>query len=375
MKLAIVTSHPIQYNAPFFRELNEHPSIEPHVFFTQTSETVRFDPDFNREVKWDVNLTDGYRSEQHEGDTSSGKSILIQRLKELAPDAILMYGWNVPGHLSVMRAMHGTTPIWFRGDSHLLDPLPFWKRLARKLLLTWIYRHVDHCFTVGTHNEDYFLWCGIRPRQLSRAPHAIDHVWFEQDHEKRTQQAQEWRKKLDIPLEAKVILFAGKLEPKKEPELLIRAWQNLMDENTHLVIAGSGILEDTLKLEFGHIKHLHFVGFQNQSAMPILYRMADVFCLPSKGPGETWGLAVNEALSCGVPCVVSTMVGCANDILTSPALGSPFQSGDQTALSEALRQQLSSPPPDNEALQAYRSQFSFSEFTQQILTQWKAIHP
>ena len=36
--------------------------------------------------------------------------------------------------------------------------------------------------------------------------------------------------------------------------------------------------------------------------------MCDIFVLPSRGPGETWGLAVNEAMACGKP-VISTQLG------------------------------------------------------------------
>ena len=56
------------------------------------------------------------------------------------------------------------------------------------------------------------------------------------------------------------------------------------------------------------------LGFHNQLKMPVVYRMADVFCLPSAGPGETWGLAINEALASGTPCIVSDRAGCAQDM-------------------------------------------------------------
>jgi len=45
--------------------------------------------------------------------------------------------------------------------------------------------------------------------------------------------------------------------------------------------------------------------------------MADVFCLPSAGPGETWGLAINEAIASGTPCLVSNRAGCATDLAPS----------------------------------------------------------
>ena len=372
-RLAILSTHPIQYNAPLFRRMAEQADWNVHVFFSRTSKQVSYDPDFQREVVWDTPLTEGYAHSYVDATAPSGKKALKQSIEAFQPDALLVYGWNFPGHLHVMRKLHGKIPIWFRGDSHLIDPMPFWKRRLRKCFLTWVYRHVDHCFPVGSNNSDYFRWCGVNPSRLSTAYHAIDHTWFEMDNPSRIDLTQSWRHQLGIPHSAKIILFAGKLEPKKAPKLLIQAWQKLSDLDTHLIIAGSGILKDSLEQEFKSFSRLHFVGFQNQSTMPILYHMADVFCLPSSGPGETWGLAVNEALSCGTPCVVSDKVGCARDMLTSTSLGTIFDSNNLESLCEVLRSQLQTPPPNAELLATHRAQFSFDAFTQQITKQWNAI--
>lgn len=69
--------------------------------------------------------------------------------------------------------------------------------------------------------------------------------------------------------------------------------------------------------------------------MPVIYQACDLFCLPSQGPGESWGLAVNEAMACGKPALVSDKVGCAVD-LVSDENGAVFPAGDRAALTEAL---------------------------------------
>ncbi len=63
--------------------------------------------------------------------------------------------------------------------------------------------------------------------------------------------------------------------------------------------------------------------------MPILYRLGNVFCLPSKGPGETWGLAVNEAMASSRPVIVSNKVGCAADLVSEGANGYLFNYNDK----------------------------------------------
>ena len=127
-KLAILSTHPIQYNAPLFRLLHDDDQIQLIVFFSKTWDQVKFDPDFQREVRWDIPLSDGYSHLTFDASQRSGKKDLAAAIRAFAPDALLVYGWNFPGHYAMMRKFHGTIPIWFRGDSHLLNPLPFWKR-------------------------------------------------------------------------------------------------------------------------------------------------------------------------------------------------------------------------------------------------------
>ena len=62
--------------------------------------------------------------------------------------------------------------------------------------------------------------------------------------------------------------------------------------------------------------------------MPSVYQACDLFCLPSDGPGETWGLAVNEAMAGGKAVLVSDKVGCAIDLVNESYNGSIFKSGN-----------------------------------------------
>jgi glycosyltransferase involved in cell wall biosynthesis len=66
--------------------------------------------------------------------------------------------------------------------------------------------------------------------------------------------------------------------------------------------------------------------------MKLFYRLANVFVLPSQGPGETWGLSVNEALACGTPVIVSSKCGCAADLVKDAVNGFVFESGNIASL-------------------------------------------
>ena len=76
------------------------------------------------------------------------------------------------------------------------------------------------------------------------------------------------------------------------------------------------------------------LGFRNQNEMPQIYSLADVVVLPSES--ETWGMIVNEAMSCGIPAVVSDKVGCAPDLIEPGVTGYQFLVRDVFALAEAL---------------------------------------
>jgi glycosyltransferase involved in cell wall biosynthesis len=68
--------------------------------------------------------------------------------------------------------------------------------------------------------------------------------------------------------------------------------------------------------------------------MPLVYRLGELCILPS-AYGETWGLAVNEAMACGRAVLVSDRVGCAQDLVDA-ACGRIFVSADPLALRRAL---------------------------------------
>jgi glycosyltransferase involved in cell wall biosynthesis len=70
--------------------------------------------------------------------------------------------------------------------------------------------------------------------------------------------------------------------------------------------------------------------------MPSRYLLADIFVLPSRGEYETWGLAVNEAMHMGVPCLVSDRVGCQSDLVSDRETGWVFEAGEPGALKRAL---------------------------------------
>ena len=282
---------------------------------------------------------------------------VIQQIASYNPDVIIIYGWKFDSHWKLMRHFRGKIPIYFRGDSTLLDERAglSLKKLIRKIVLKWVYRHVDFALSPGSASDAYFKWVGLKSEQIIRVPHAVDNQRFtgevREGNNELGKRAAEWKKDLGIAEDKKVFLFAGKFEPKKDPLLLINAFKKIQQKypDIHLVMVGDGILkpeiEKSSKINIyqpttNNTQSITILPFQNQSLMPIVYRLADVFVLPSRGPGETWGLAINEAMACGRAVLVSSKCGAAADLVEDEVNGLVFKAGDEQDLMAKMERML-----------------------------------
>ncbi|WP_184544998.1 glycosyltransferase family 4 protein [Mucilaginibacter sp. FT3.2] len=333
MRLAIITTHPIQYYAPVFKLLAEQMDVK--VFYTWgTQAQEKFDPGFGKTITWDIPLLEGYpyewvKNTAPDPGSHHFKGIvnpeLINQINTWQAEAILVYGWAYDSHLKVIRHFKNKLPLYFRGDSTLLDIKKGPKQALRSVFLRWVYNHINHAFYVGSNNKAYFKKYGLKDGQLSFAPHAIDNNRFAANS---TDEAAKIRSGLGIKPNDVLVLFAGKLEEKKSPQLLLDAFLTLNMPNTHLLFVGNGILEIALKTNASKSNNVHFITFQNQSAMPAIYQACNLFCLPSQGPGETWGLAVNEAMAAGKPVLVSDKCGCAANLVIPGVTGQIFEAAN-----------------------------------------------
>jgi glycosyltransferase involved in cell wall biosynthesis len=342
-KLAIISTHPIQYYAPLFRLLSQVDELKIKVYYLWGKDTTgkKYDPGFGKDVEWDIPLLTGYEYSFVENVSKDpgthhffgiNNPNLIRHINKWQPNALLIFGWNFFSHLKVIMHFKDNIPLYFRGDSTLLDEAPGTRKILRRIFLRWVYKHIDYAFYVGARNKEYYLAHGLKEHQLIFAPHAVDNKRFMENDEQKKQEAMQWRRKLGIKDDDFVILFAGKLEPKKNPSLLLNAFIKWGNPSTHLIIVGNGIQEEELRIIALFNVKVHFLPFQNQSIMPVVYRLGNLFVLPSQGPGETWGLSVNEAMACGLPVLVSNKVGCAVDLIRQGENGFLFKSNDQNEL-------------------------------------------
>jgi glycosyltransferase involved in cell wall biosynthesis len=345
-RLAIITTHPIQYYAPWFRYMAQHTTLDLRVFYLWDFGTrATRDPDFGVAIEWDLPLTEGYahqfvpNASAHPGTTRFGgmhNPTLLAEVRAFAPDAVLMMAYNYRATMEfILRWDRRRAPLMFRGDSHRIGGIRRSPReLLRRAYIAWVYRHFGACLAVGSANREYLRLHAVPESRIFTSPHAIDNARFEATPA-TVAEAARFRGGLGVPAGDRAALYVGKFIPRKRVADVVRAFLKAgLGERESLMLVGSGSEEASLRaLANGHPK-IFFAPFQNQSRMPAVLAAADIVVLPSSI--ETWGLILNEAMAAGRAVAATTSVGAAEDLVKDDTNGFVVRTGDVDAWAARL---------------------------------------
>jgi glycosyltransferase involved in cell wall biosynthesis len=125
-------------------------------------------------------------------------------------------------------------------------------------------------------------------------------------------------------------LYVGRLSPEKNLEQLIKCFNKY--PRLELTIIGFGPLEIHLKAMAN--RNIKFLGEIKNENLSEYYQRNHVFILPSTS--EAWGLVVEEALSNGLPVILSDKIGCASEVLNEGLNGIIFSLNDPNSLENAV---------------------------------------
>lgn len=121
-----------------------------------------------------------------------------------------------------------------------------------------------------------------------------------------------------IRSDEKIVLFLGRLTMQKGPEYFLRAAKRVVEkfENVRFIVAGSGdminrCIQEAADLRLG--RHVTFTGFLRGDDVARVFRLADLYVMPSVS--EPFGIAPLEALAQGVPVIISKQSG-VSEVLT-----------------------------------------------------------
>lgn len=353
-RVAYLVSHPIQYQAPLLRYIVAHSNIELTAFFLSDFSVRSYrDEGFGTTVEWDVPLLEGYPSQilPALGDNQRLTPLrpfvygLSRYLKASRFDALWTHGYAHQATLrSMLVAKSRGIKVLVRAESQMGAAAGSSSlRRIKEPILRRLFGSVDAFLSVGSLNAAYYRHYGVPDGKIFSVPYAVDNDFFQKQASLARPGREELRRTLGLTPGRPVILFASKLQQRKRADDLLEAYLALSPDGRqepapYLVFVGDGEERPALEQRaretgWGSIR---FLGFKNQTDLPPLFDLCDVFVLPSAA--EQWGLIVNEVMNASKPVIVTDEVGAAPDLVRDGENGYVVPVGDIAALAGRLKE-------------------------------------
>jgi hypothetical protein len=265
------------------------------------------------------------------------RQALRTALDESRPDAVFVPGWSSSASITALRwAQAAGVPVILMSDSRAEDA-------PRNRLSEWIKRQIVTGFAgalvAGTAHRNYARALGVPKAFIETGYDVVDNLHFAAGAE--AARAAESRLRADLTLPEAYFLVSARLIEKKNLIFLLDAYRLYRAQAAHepldLVIIGNGPLRPALEAHLRQLRlepHVHLPGFIQYESLPAYYGLATALVMPSIT--DQWGLVVNEAMASGLPVLVSTGSGAAQDLVAEGVNGYTFD----PSRTEELAQQM-----------------------------------
>jgi glycosyltransferase involved in cell wall biosynthesis len=372
-RVAIVASHVIQYQDPFFRLLAADPDVDLTVLYLSNAgaQTYR-DKDMGTTLQWDVELLTGYRHtflrnlvhDSNRGWTRHINPGIVPALfRGHFGMVIFMLGWgSISAMLGILTCRLAGIPFFLYGDSSFPPPEDSVRSRMRARLLRWLFRNTSGFMVSGALNAAYYQHYGANDNHFFLLPWAVDNERFEKASQFASGERERMRESLGIRPDQTVFVFSAKLVERKDPMTLLRAYEQTPDRDRAVILfLGDGVLRQQLEAYAREhdLAGVRFAGFVNQSELPKYYGLSDVFVLPSTY--EPRGAVINEAMACGLPVIVTDRCGSIGDIVLEGENAFIYPAGDAGKLAAAMTRLIDD--PSRRAQMAQRSRDIISTWT------------
>ena len=239
---------------------------------------------------------------------------LWTKLNELRPSVVLVPGiYTLPGLAAAVWAkIHGRCSVLMSETTRRDYPRTWWKEIPKRFLLALLF---DYGFAGGKPHARYLRQLGFANDRIAERYDVVDNDFFQRAAASARRNLNR-RDALQLP--AKYFVFVGRLSPEKNVLGLLKAFSGYCKRGGtwSLVVVGDGPERASLEaavLALGLQARVRFAGFKATEQVVPYYAFASCFVLPSAR--EPWGLVVNEAMACGLPVLVSSHCGCAEDLV------------------------------------------------------------
>lgn len=312
MKIAYVTNLRAPYRTLQLNEFSKIENIEIKTYYTDR-------PNENR--KWNTNEPEGFEEIDLKGIKIAGKFGYINNgLLDIVKnnDLIMLGCYEQPTYilLSLLCKLL-KKPYILSFDGISTNRLQEKENPIKKFVKSIVINNANYIMGNGTVSKKYFNEVFRYPldriynQYLTVDSYKLDKLYIDREKHRR-----EYRKKLKIDKDEKVLIYSGRLIDIKNVDSVIKAISHLDRKDLTFLITGGGELEEELKNlseELG-VKTIITGFMSDQEELFKHYFVGDALILPSS-VYEVWGLVVNEAMFAGLPVLVSDICGCSLDLV------------------------------------------------------------
>jgi glycosyltransferase involved in cell wall biosynthesis len=351
LRVALLAPSPIPFKVPLYRRIAAADDIDLSVMYACSMGVRPATAGYTNNVVWDTALLDGYHADflsaadrtAPVGDSATELMnfdvvpwLLRGKFDVLWSDG---YSW-ITNQLAILTQRSRRLGVVLRDEQTLLHPRSLLKTVVKEVTIRPLFSALDAAVYISNENRRWLEHYGVPPDRLFWCPYGADTDFFLGEAARLRDQRQALRDRFGFSPEAgPIILSVSRLAPAKQPEMLIEAFRRVRaNHRCCLLMVGSGPLEEELRtlVTREQIPDVRFAGFLNQSEVTAAYAAADVFALLSAW-GETFGVAVAEAMHFGLPLVLSDKVGSAPDLLGDGGNGFVVPRDDVEAAASALQ--------------------------------------
>jgi alpha-maltose-1-phosphate synthase len=181
------------------------------------------------------------------------------------------------------------------------------------------HRCADLVVAASSFTRETLLRHGVPPDKIRLNPYGVDLDHF------RPAEIRVHRRPIRF-------VFVGTMSARKGVPILLSAWDQLRLKEAELWLVG--MTSKRVQRLIPDLPGLRVLGRKSREELPEVLRACDVFVHASYVEG--FGLALLEALACGLP-VIGTESGASPDLITSPQIGRLIQTGNPAELAGALK--------------------------------------
>lgn len=191
-KIAIFTTHPIQYQVPLFRLLAKMRNVKLRVYFASNQGVKsKKDRDFNKIFSWNINLISGY-SHKFVGsgnkDVNSfflNSNLISKEIKINKFDLSIILGWN---NLFFLKAIFFNffycKKLILRSENNIIKKQNIAKKILKKIIFFLLFKLFDNFLFIGKKNYEFYIDNHVSKNKLINAPYSVDNEFFKENKKK-----------------------------------------------------------------------------------------------------------------------------------------------------------------------------------------------